>query len=62
MPVGRYAVDRFAINIILDGLPSTLSRRTYHGIYGIAQFDLSFEIQSDGRYGSQYSISHNNTF
>ncbi len=56
-PFGRFAVDRFAINITLDGLPSTLSRRTYHGIYGVAQFDLSFEIQSDGHYRPQYSTT-----
>ncbi len=55
--LGRFAVDRFAINIILDGLPSTLSRRTYHGVYGVAQFDLSFAIQSDGHYRPQYSTT-----
>jgi len=54
MPFGRYAIDRFPINITLDGLPSTLSRSTYYGIYGIAQLDLSFEIQSDGYYSPQY--------
>ncbi len=45
---GRYAIDRFPINVILDELPSTLSRRTYYGIHGVAQIDLSFEIRSDG--------------
>ncbi len=55
--LGLYAVDRFAINIVLDGLPSTLCRRTYHGIYGIAQFDLSFEIQSSEYHSSQYSTT-----
>ncbi len=56
-PFGRLAVDRFAINISLDGLPSNLSRRTYHGVYGVAQFDLSFAIQSDGHYRPQYSTT-----
>ncbi len=56
-PLGRFAVDRFAINITLDGLPSTLSRHTYHGVYGVAQFDLSFAIQSDGHYRPQYSTT-----
>ncbi len=55
--LGLFAVDRFAINITLDGLPSTLSRRTYHGVYGVAQFDLSFAIQSDGHYRPQYSTT-----
>ncbi len=55
--LGLFAVDRFAINITLDGLPSNLSRRTYHGVYGVAQFDLSFAIQSDGHYRPQYSTT-----
>ncbi len=47
MPMGRFAIDRFPINVTLDEIPSSLSRQTYDGIYGIAQLDLSFEIESD---------------
>ncbi len=45
--MGLFAVDRFPINVTLEGIPSYLSRQTYDGIYGIAQLDLSFEIESN---------------
>ena len=41
---GRYAVDRFAINVDLSAVPDYRCRQKYYGIYNISQFDLSFEI------------------
>ena len=46
---GRYAVDRFLININLGPPPDCRTRQTYYGIYNISSFDLSFSIiGSDG--------------
>ncbi len=52
----RYAIDRFAININLNGMPSAKRRQTYYGIYGIVQLDLSFEITSDLYFSPECTI------
>ena len=41
---GRYAVDRFAIDVDLGAVPANRSRQMYYGIYNISEFDLSFKI------------------
>ena len=42
--VGHFAVDRFLIDLTLGPGPALIPRQTYHGIYNIAQFDLSFSV------------------
>ena len=42
--VGCFAVDRFPIDLTLGPVPAAIPRQTYHGIYNIAQFDLSFRV------------------
>ena len=45
-----FALDRFLINLNLGGAPNAIPRQTYHGIYNIAQFDLSFNIRCSANY------------
>ena len=42
--MGPFAVDRFLIDLTLGPVPAVIPRQTYHGIYNIAQFDLSFSV------------------
>ena len=42
--MGRFAVDRFLIDLTLGPVPAVVPRQTYHGIYNISQFDLSFSV------------------
>ena len=42
--VEPFAIDRFLINLTLGPVPAAIPRQTYHGIYNIAQFDLSFSV------------------
>ena len=42
--MGPFAVDRFLIDLTLGPVPAAIPRQTYHGIYNIAQFDLSFSV------------------
>ncbi len=52
----QYAINRFSINVNLNGMPSAQCRQTYYGIYGIAQLDLSFEITSDVYFSPECTI------
>ena len=42
--MGAFAVDRFLIDLTLGPVPAAIPRQTYHGIYNISQFDLSFSV------------------
>ena len=42
--MGHFAVDRFLIDLTLGPASAAIPRQTYHGIYNIAQFDLSFSV------------------
>ena len=42
--LGVFAVNRFLIDLTLGPVPAAIPRQTYHGIYNIAQFDLSFSV------------------
>ena len=46
----RFALDRFLINLNLGGASNVIPRQTYHGIYNIAQLDLSFNIRCSADY------------
>ena len=48
--MGRFAVDRFPLDISLgQEVPASIERKTYYGVYNIARFDFSFELTcSDG--------------
>ena len=50
VPPGRFAVDRFPLDISLgQEVPASIERKTYYGVYNIAKFDFSFELTcSDG--------------
>ena len=39
-----FAVDRFLMDLTLGPVPTAIPRQTYHGIYNISQFDLSFSV------------------
>ena len=42
---GRFAVDRFPLDITLgQDVSASIERKTYCGVYNIANFDLSFEV------------------
>ena len=52
----RFALDRFLIDLVLGGVPNSITRQTYFGIYNISQFDLSFNIRcSENYYGPNCS-------
>ena len=42
--MGYFSIDRFLIDLTLGPVPAAIPRQTYHGIYNIAQFDLSFRV------------------
>lgn len=51
-------IDRFLIDLILGPVPGIISRKTYHGMYNISQFDISFKIRCTNKnyYGPQCNI------